>query len=269
MFSPYYARARARGSADPTEHCALNVALYGRPRRWCLTERPSRQVVRERALFAIGPSRLRWAQDALVWEVEEWTAPLPRRVCGTIRVRPEAWSDRAYTLDSAGEHRWQPLAPRARVEVRLAQPRLAWDGIGYLDCNRGDAPLEDAFRRWTWSRAQLSLGTAVLYDIVRRDGSRFAFALRFEPGGAVAALPLAAPARLPRTFWGIERTANFDAPVRLVATLEDTPFYARSLLRAQLAGEEVTAIHEALDLDRFRARWVKWLLGFRMLRSRR
>ena len=29
VFSPYYAWARRRGPADPQNHCALNVALYG------------------------------------------------------------------------------------------------------------------------------------------------------------------------------------------------------------------------------------------------
>ena len=29
VFSPYYAWARRRGPADPLNHCALNVALYG------------------------------------------------------------------------------------------------------------------------------------------------------------------------------------------------------------------------------------------------
>ncbi len=40
VFSPYYAWARRHGPADPANHCALNVALYGpRGKRWCMTER--------------------------------------------------------------------------------------------------------------------------------------------------------------------------------------------------------------------------------------
>ena len=50
VFSPYYAWARQRGAADPVNHCALNVGLYGRrAARWSMTERPAVQVVPENA----------------------------------------------------------------------------------------------------------------------------------------------------------------------------------------------------------------------------
>ena len=49
-------------------------------------------------------------------------------------------------------------------------------------------------------------------------------------------------------------------------TLEDTPFYTRSLLSARLLGERVAAVHESLSLDRFRTGWVQMLLPFRMPR---
>jgi carotenoid 1,2-hydratase len=48
--------------------------------------------------------------------------------------------------------------------------------------------------------------------------------------------------------------------------LEDAPFYSRSLLATHLAGSPGPAIHESLDLDRFRSRWVQCLLPFRMPR---
>ncbi len=40
------------------------------------------------------------------------------------------------------------------------------------------------------------------------------------------------------------------APPRVRQTLEDTPFYVRSLIDAQLLGETVTSVHETLDLPR-------------------
>jgi carotenoid 1,2-hydratase len=49
-------------------------------------------------------------------------------------------------------------------------------------------------------------------------------------------------------------------------TLEDTPFYARSLVRKRLLGSNALAVHESLDLDRFRQPWVQCLLPFRMPR---
>jgi carotenoid 1,2-hydratase len=40
------------------------------------------------------------------------------------------------------------------------------------------------------------------------------------------------------------------------------------VLASRLGGDEVTAIHESLSLDRFRRRWVQMLLPFRMPRVR-
>jgi carotenoid 1,2-hydratase len=54
--------------------------------------------------------------------------------------------------------------------------------------------------------------------------------------------------------------------VRIVKTLENAPFYSRTLLDACLLGERRPAIHESLDLNRFRSRWVQCLLPFRMPR---
>jgi carotenoid 1,2-hydratase len=48
--------------------------------------------------------------------------------------------------------------------------------------------------------------------------------------------------------------------------LEDAPFYSRSLLRTSLYGEPADAIHESLDLNRFRAPLVQAMLPFRMPR---
>lgn len=66
VFSPYYARARARGAADPLMHCAMNVALYGpRADRWALTERPRGAVFRAPRSLAIGPSVMEWSGGEL------------------------------------------------------------------------------------------------------------------------------------------------------------------------------------------------------------
>ena len=49
-------------------------------------------------------------------------------------------------------------------------------------------------------------------------------------------------------------------------TLEDTPFYSRSVIETGLFGEQVTAVHESLSLDRFQAPWVQAMLPFRIPR---
>ena len=66
VFSPYYALARAAaGAADPLNHCALNVALYGeRGKRWAMTERGrAARAARRARVCSIGPSALRWDGD--------------------------------------------------------------------------------------------------------------------------------------------------------------------------------------------------------------
>jgi carotenoid 1,2-hydratase len=272
VFSPYYASARSRGAGDPLQHCAVNVALYGEGfKRWALTERRGASVRRSRSMLSIGPSSLSWDGTALTIAIDEITFPLPSRIRGTVRLMPEGLSSHAVALDRDGRHRWSPIAPCAQVEVALAAPEWRWSGAGYLDSNAGDAPLETAFSRWHWSRASTPAATLVHYDVDRRDGSNIAFSTRFDRRGAVEPLRVPPRVTLPRTAWGIARGTRADASqkVSIARTFEDTPFYARSLLAIEGDGATGMAMHESLSLERFRTRWVKWLLPFRMPRSRR
>jgi carotenoid 1,2-hydratase len=52
----------------------------------------------------------------------------------------------------------------------------------------------------------------------------------------------------------------------VVQTLEDTPFYVRSLLSSGLLGERVTSVHETLDLPRVVSLPVRLMLPWRMPR---
>jgi carotenoid 1,2-hydratase len=274
VFSPYYAWARRHGGADPANHCAFNVALYGkRANRWTMTERGSAQLRTETSQLSIGPSDMRWSGDALEISVNEVCAPLPRRVRGNIRLLPSALCEKSYFLDPAGRHQWTPFAPRARIEVALSQPALSWSGDGYFDSNRGIEPLENAFSDWTWSRASASRRTVVLYDVNTRGAAAGSaeprsLALRFSENGECESIELPPAAALPRTGWRVARQTRADAghAVRVIKTLEDAPFYSRTLLDTQLLGLRGPAIHESLDLNRFRAGWVQCLLPFRMPR---
>ncbi|WP_437814700.1 carotenoid 1,2-hydratase [Sorangium sp. So ce1078] len=276
VFSPYYARARARGAADPLMHCAMNVALYGpRADRWALTERPRGAVFRSPRSLAIGPSLMEWSGGELRVAFDEMTAPVPSRLSGTVRLRPSATDPAALgaragvTLDRRGRHRWAPLAPIARAEVELTHPSLRFSGSAYLDMNAGDEPLERAFESWTWSRALGADGIALTYDVRRRDGTRMLLAPAFDARGGARELPPLAPRPLGDTRWGMARSIAADpgsAP-RLLRTFEDTPFYARSLAAATFGGKPATVVHEALSLDRFASPWVQFLLPFRMRRA--
>ncbi len=267
VFSPYYAWARARGRGDPLAHCAINVALYGPGGRWSMTERDGTAVVRERERLTIGPSGLRWSNDCLTIDLNEWSVPIPRRVRGRIRVRPGISSGQPVELDPEGRHVWTPVMPKAHVEVTMHHPGLDWSGTGYLDHNAGSEPLEKRFDSWTWSRAMTSAGPVVLYETQLIDGERRALALHFDPSGTIHTLPESPPARLPTSRWGVERsTRSDDGNAGLQAVWEDTPFYNRSLVTTRVRGEHVKAVHESLSLRRFKAPWVQMMLPFRMPR---
>ena len=264
MFSPYYAWT---GWRDPLDHCALNVALYGpRGARWAMTERRRAAVSREPDALRIGPSAMHWDGSRLTIDIDERTAPLPRRVRGKVVLEPEAWNERAFTLSQRGAHVWRPIAPFARVRAEFSEPDIAWSGGGYLDFNQGDAPLERDFRRWTWSRARLADGAAIFYDADRRDQPPLEMSLRCGRDGAVreAAAPPKAP--LPTTLWRVQRETRSEAQAQVTATFEDSPFYARSAVAHRLDGQDAISMHESLDLDRFSNGVVRAMLPFRMPR---
>ncbi len=270
VFSPYYAFARRRGRADPFNHCAVNIALYGSARRWAMTERSRGALERDQTTLRIGPSSLRWEGRELVVDIAEIAAPIPSHVRGQVRFKPRSVTGRPVKLDAKGRHVWWPVAPHARVEVTMDQPDLSWQGSGYLDHNTGSEPLEDAFVRWDWSRSVDEDGTTVVYDLSRRDGSDLCLAARCNRWGRVQTFDPPAATRLPRTGWRVERRARVDAEggARVLDTLEDTPFYARSLIAAEGTGTSRVAVHESLSLDRFRSPVVQLMLPFRMPRRR-
>jgi carotenoid 1,2-hydratase len=270
VFSPYYAWSRRRGNPDPLDHCALNVALYGKAgKRWTMTERGRKGLRQGSDRLDIGPSHLTWDGTALTIAVDEITAPIPSRVRGRIRVMPAAINPSEFTLDPAGRHVWWPIAPISRVDVDLEKPDLRWSGPGYLDSNRGDEPLETAFQCWDWSRANTPKGTSMLYDVTAREGEGASLALRFSADGGVESFTPPPRVRLPKTsVWRIPRGTQCEDghQAQVIETLEDTPFYARSLVETRLLGETATCVHESLSLDRFRAPIVQAMLPFRMPR---
>lgn len=271
VFSPFYAKARRRGTADPLQHCAVNVVLYGAGRkRWSLTERPAAAVRRSADRLAIGPSHLEWDGAALTIRVDEVTVPIPSRLRGTIRVVPRRPAHRPFALDQAGRHRWNPISPVARVELDFERPSLRWSGPGYLDSNAGERPLEDDFVGWNWSRVSSSDGTLIAYDVERRRDGPYGLAVRVDPDGGASHPAMPPQYRLATTGWRIPRSVRCEQghAAAVAETLEDTPFYARSIVRTRLHGRDVEAMHESLSLDRFRSAWVQRLLPFRMARAR-
>ena len=268
VFSPYYAWS---GWQDPFQHCAINVALYRLNRsggRWAMTERRADVLERSTSHFTLGPSSLSWTDGCLNIAIREICTPVPFPLTGSIRLIPEIETEASFDLDPLGRHRWRPLAPRARVELAFTQPDLSWSGAGYFDTNSGTEPLERAFAHWHWGRAHRGEDLRLFYDVFNRDGPRLATYLRVDRTGKVDKVEPVAGHQLSGTFWGIDRYAWADQATtpRVIKTLEDTPFYARSALTSALDGEPVIMMHETLNLDRLKSPFVRPLLPFRMPR---
>jgi carotenoid 1,2-hydratase len=234
-----------------------------------MTERDAGAVHRDAASLAIGRSQVSWDGSALTLDLDERGSPIPYRLRGRVRVHPLALANRRFTLDAGGRHRWRPIAPGARVEAEFDRPSLRWSGRGYCDCNDGDVPLESDFCQWDWCRAPIGEETAILYNAERRDGSALSLALHADRQGRVEEVAPPPPATLPRSRWLLRRSTRADAGTRprVVETLLDAPFYARSVIATRLLGQETRAMHESLDLDRFATLPVQLMLPFRAPRS--
>ncbi|MEM8546704.1 MAG: carotenoid 1,2-hydratase [Pseudomonadota bacterium] len=266
VFSPYYAAARRRGHGQAEQHCALNAIVY-RPGRkaWAMTERTSLAALPHGV--QIGPSSMRWEDDALVIQVNERCNPWPKQWRGELRITPEALQTRAYALHSNAKHWWWPVAASARAEVDLISPALEFSGNAYIDTNFGDEPLETGFSRWDWSRAERlptsHKAPALVYRAWQRDQQIRQLALAWNAEQkTLVETEVPEAQKVAPSGWRVARPVALEQPVTTVRTLEDTPFYVRSLLHCGPQG----FMHESLDLDRFASRWVQTLLPFRMPR---
>jgi carotenoid 1,2-hydratase len=270
VFSPYYKWARRKGDADPQEHCSINVALYGSPRRWTMTERNASKINRTQDTYTIGPSVLQWRNSELVIDINEIGAPLPQRLRGRVTVTPSRLFDQSFHLDGEGRHRWRPIAPHAHVKVDMENPRLNWSGDGYFDHNNGDEPLEAGFHDWDWSRTHQGRDTIIKYEARTRRGDGCDLSLRLASDGSIKTIPPGIACALPRTsIWRVPRKTRSEPGAKILKTLEDTPFYARSIIETPHGGEHLTGFHESLDLGRFSNPVVQAMLPFRMPRNTR
>jgi carotenoid 1,2-hydratase len=258
VFSPYYRAARKFGAADPANHCAINVALYGKTRRWAMTEHSHHHMDRDAERFQVGRSMMRWEHDALVIDIDECCAFLPYKLRGQVTLTLGQMFDETIALDAAGRHKW-------RAEADFEAPRLSWSGIAYHDMNWGEEPLEDAFEKWTWQRSSSGKQTQVLYKLIRRDGTHFSFGRNYG-GNIVQDCEVPIAHKLKRGLWGMDRVVLSEQVPRLLASLEDAPFYTRNYVQVTLNGEKADAFHESVSLPRFCHPAVQWMLPYRMLR---
>ena len=272
VFSPYYFRARRRQAGNPENFCSVNAILYGPDRRrWSMTERGAGDLKRGRDHIAIGPSRVdQCGVGRFIFHIHEVCNPWPTRLSGQIELSVPALGSRSFELDPGGLHRWWPAAPAGRVKVTMPKPGISWEGAAYLDCNAGVVPLEQTFRNWHWQRSAAEAGCGhIHYDATLANGERRSLGLRYDPDMScseladsgrdtpISATPLWRAQRLCRTVTGRPR---------VVETLEESPFYARSVLELDSGLGARHVMHESLHLDRFTRPWMQWLLPFRMPR---
>jgi carotenoid 1,2-hydratase len=106
--------------------------------------------------------------------------------------------------------------------------------------------------------------------VIEKNGATHSIACAFGRDGSVSALPIAGLHTASKTGWRMVRPYRSEAGEHgLIATVEDTPFYARSLVAQIIDGEKVTAIHESLSATRFASPIVQLMLPWRMPRRNR
>ena len=93
-------------------------------------------------------------------------------------------------------------------------------------------------------------------------------AVAFDAQGT-AAITVAPPrTRFRNSLWQVRRETRADPGTmpRQVLPMLDAPFYSRSAVATRINGQDVTGVHEALDLNRFRQPWLKPMLAMRVPR---
>ena len=266
-FSPAYWWRRRRGKTDPLRYSAMNVAIYGRGvSAFSLYERSISAAHRAAGSITIGGSTMAWIKDQLVVELDERTTPWGTPIRGRVVFRPECTTETVLQLDRGDLHRWWPTAPIGRIEVELDQPSLRFTGHGYHDANAGIVPLESTFAEWSWCRARAHDAALLCYDVRTNEGTARGLAYRVERDGTVGPVEGLEEATLGRSRWGLRRSARCDrgAAAGIRRSLEDGPFYARSLIDTSLGGQPVLAMHEHLSGDRLTKGWVRYLTRHRM-----
>jgi carotenoid 1,2-hydratase len=262
LFSPRYSAGVARG-ALPSQHCAVNFALYRGGRRccWVLSEYARASVGLGGRELRIGRSRLVYTPAGTVcMEVDEQGAPWGGAVRARLLLSPEAPAADEVQLVRDVPHYWRALAPRARARLEVETLDLAEDGRGYHDSNHGAELLGARLPGWHWARLHGAEQTVVEYHLPGGED-----ALRVTSGAAGTSLERWAPTGVRRTSltgWGLRVPQHLSAGPTVTAEprlLESSPFYAR--LESRRAGLDVMG--EVADFQRFHSPYIRWMAHFR------
>ena len=236
-----------------------------------MTERGEESLIQTKDQLKIGPSSFSWEKDKLVIRIDEIATPHLDRVYGKITIKPKAITEVEVCLTPDGAHVWRPFAPNAEIEVDIKKKGWNWKGHGYFDANFGTRALEQDFSYWTWGRFPDSNGSFTFYDAALRNKKLFSAALRFKNDGTVEEISAPPEAKISRSLWAVKRKTRCDLGYKpkQIKHMLDAPFYTRSAVRTKLYGEELTGVHEALDLDRFASPLLKPIIALRVPRTTR
>ncbi|MEL7177610.1 MAG: carotenoid 1,2-hydratase, partial [Pseudomonadota bacterium] len=268
VFSPWY---RWSGRKSPDNHCCINVATYGKGGRFTMTDRGRDALKQTNDTFTVGPSSMHWEDGNLVIDINEVSSPpLISRIRGRVTVAPSAVTQVELPLTEDGTHVWRPFAPSSKIKVELDRTGWTWEGHGYFDANFGTRALEQDFNYWTWGRYPVADGSVCFYDAIRRDGTDLAIGVHFDHDGNARMMNAPPKVGFRRSLWGVKRETRADAGYKpqQVKNMLDAPFYSRSAVKIQYAGEETVGVHEALDLNRFRGPWLMPMLAVRVPRRK-
>ncbi len=272
-FLPGYTSAARAGRAPPAgERPSLSVAHVrdGKLAFWALHER-------DPARMHWSPGRVRFDTDELEVRLEGDRVRLLASLSGRLPGAP--WSAalevdgplRRPTADEPVEapHEWTVLSAvaRGRATLRAAGETTTIEGRAYLDRNGGDDALEAyGLRAWTWGRLAFPDRERIWYAARDAEGVSRSLSLEVDADGVsrvsrdgVSLEGL----RLGR--WGLPRPAavRVDEHLRvsLPAPIDDSPFYARLRVDADLRGERGRGFAEVCRTDRIDAAWFRPLVA--------
>ena len=196
--------------------------------------------------------------------------PIPSQIRGTVRLIPDgahAAARSSWTRAAAiAGGRSPPRPGRGRAEQ--PGPALVRRRLSRHQCRRRSL-WRTPSRPGTGARASTRKGAAMLYDVERRSGAALALALRSTaPARSSSSNRRRSPLCRTTRWWRVARRTRADAshPATVRETLEDAPFYARSVLPPTSAGRASHGRAREPVARPLPHSWVQALLPFRMPR---
>jgi len=252
--APFSARYSERASqgAHPSQHSAVNFALYrkGQRKLWVHSEYSSSAWTADGEVQIGGSTLRRDYSGRVTIELHERTAPWGSAVDARLSLTPMARGYRELALVPGMPHYWHPHAPFGHACVEVKSHGAAFDGRGYFDGNRGSELLGDELPGWRWSRVHSAKSTEVIYEPPENT-----IHIRSGEGGTTMSREAAQPVELMKNRWGLAVPSTFSK----AKWLESSPFYAR--LQASPPDGEVLA--EVADFRRFHQPNIRWMARFR------